>query len=362
MAYFFQLPIITDLTIEQQAVLKEQGSLAVFGGPGTGKSVVALWRHIQNWDMNRRYSLLLTYTKSLEAYLKSSASSVNKKAGDHISRTYWWTYHKGNERGYGEILIDEAQDVELERYQKIKGLTPMVSYSADDDQSLYPNKSTTEGELKNLFQGNKAFQLNENFRNTKELVQFIRSIFPSKGIIPANSSGPKPSVVVSGNNNNVQLKIVREIIQEFQSDTHNIAILLPIKSEVRDWYNNLNSEFTCSCFTGDDETITTIENIHITTFKSAKGLEFDTVIIPNFDRFKRNIQNLHVVNEKDYYVVFTRARRNLILIDNASINNCDLPFLKNQISRSIVDVNLDYVTATGNRVNAQIDESDDLPF
>ena len=75
MAYGFRLPVLTDLTIEQQAVLNEPNAIAVSGGPGTGKSVVSLWRHIQNHGMGRRHSLLLTYTVSLESYLASSASS-----------------------------------------------------------------------------------------------------------------------------------------------------------------------------------------------------------------------------------------------------------------------------------------------
>ena len=105
MAYYFNLPIITDLTIPQQAVLNELNAIAVFGGPGTGKSVVALWRHIQNYDLERRKSLLLTYTKSLETYLSSSAKSQNQNSGGAVNRTYWWTYHELSSQ-YDEIIID----------------------------------------------------------------------------------------------------------------------------------------------------------------------------------------------------------------------------------------------------------------
>ena len=56
MAFYFRLPVITSLTIEQQAVLNEPGPIAVSGGPGTGKSVVSLWRHIRNHDTKKRKS------------------------------------------------------------------------------------------------------------------------------------------------------------------------------------------------------------------------------------------------------------------------------------------------------------------
>ena len=63
-----------------------------------------------------------------------------------------------------------------------------------------------------------------------------------------------------------------------------------------------------------------IENLHITTFKSAKGLEFDTVIIPDFQNYDWNIKNLDKapITENDYYVAITRARRNLMGISKKS--------------------------------------------
>ena len=46
--YYFNLPQITDLTTVQQVALDEPNPIAISGGPGTGKSVVSLWRHISN--------------------------------------------------------------------------------------------------------------------------------------------------------------------------------------------------------------------------------------------------------------------------------------------------------------------------
>jgi superfamily I DNA/RNA helicase len=54
--------------------------------------------------------------------------------------------------------------------------------------------------------------------------------------------------------------------------------------------------------------------VHVTTFKSSKGTEFETVIIPDFDSYTWNLSNSKVINENDYYVAFTRAKTNLFLI------------------------------------------------
>ena len=63
-----------------------------------------------------------------------------------------------------------------------------------------------------------------------------------------------------------------------------------------------------------------IGNIHVTTFKSSKGLEFDTVIIPNFDIVNRvpvNMRgNIVICTWNDLYVAVTRAKSNLYLITN----------------------------------------------
>ena len=353
MPYLFQLPIITQLTIQQQAVLNATGAVAVSGGPGTGKSVVSLWRHIRNHNMGTRNSLLLTYTKSLEYYLKYSASLEDESAGENVNRTYWWTTHLANNE-YSEIIVDEAQDVEEEKYHQIKGLTPMVSYSADDNQILYPNKQTSQTRLAEIFPDNHCFTLEENYRNTYEITQFVRALFPRNLITVGQENGPKSRVVLSGSSIDKQVKIVTDIINIFSSDAHNIAILLPLikchaheYQTVNYWHERLsNNGVTCSKFTNEEGDLGVIENVHITTFKSSKGLEFDTLIVPNINMFNRNTANLNVVKPNDYYVVFTRAKRNLYLIDDSEVNGniCTLPFMQVAIQRNIVEVDASYIT------------------
>lgn len=344
MAYYFRLPVITDLTVAQQSVLNEPKPLAVSGGPGTGKSVVSLWRHIRNHSRGKK-TLLLTYTKSLEAYLKASASSENEIAGNHVARTYDWTTNNQTDK-YQEIIIDEAQDVELERYKIINELTPMVSYSADDNQMLYPQRGVKENDLNNLFPNNSKFELSDNFRNTIQIVRFVKSMFPLRLISDGNDNGPQPNLILTDQNRTIQEKVVSDIINSFKSDTHNIAILVPLQSHVNTWYNYLvNSGINCSKFVNADGEISKIENVHVTTFKSSKGLEFDTIILPDFNTFKQNLSTLHVVEENDYYVVFTRARRNLFLVDNSPAPNkrSELSFLQKQIETGIIRVDKSYI-------------------
>lgn len=183
MGYYFNLPIITQLTEDQQAAVDEAGSLALSGGPGTGKSVVCLWRHIRNYATDSKRSLFLTYTKTLEHYLKQSALSQDQESSNNIDRTFWWLSH--NTTNYDEIIIDEGQDVSIDKYNRLKTFSEEISYGADDAQSLYEDGCTPE-QLRNLFPDNEEYTMHKNFRNSKEILQFTRSIFP-KILIPQNT-------------------------------------------------------------------------------------------------------------------------------------------------------------------------------
>ena len=54
MPYYFYLPVVTHLTVDQQRAVDIPESLALSGGPGTGKSVVCLWRHIRNYALGSK--------------------------------------------------------------------------------------------------------------------------------------------------------------------------------------------------------------------------------------------------------------------------------------------------------------------
>lgn len=321
MAYFFKLPPITELTIGQQAALNESNAIAISGGPGTGKSVVSLWRHIRNYGTGSKKSLLLTYTKTLETYLAASARSENDIAGNAVDRTYWWTTHNG--KNYDEIIVDEAQDVESGRYTTIRNYSGVVSYGADDQQIVFRNKATTQEQLAAIFPNNRSYVLDENFRNSYEIMLFVKALFPQKlvpqttlnNLLQEGRRGNRPILLVSNNNATKQTKAIVDIINQFKSATHNIAVLVPLQNHVNTFANLIrHAGIECSSFSTDDGSLGEIDNVHVTTFKSSKGTEFDTVIIPDFENMINNIVQLNVIDENDYYVAITRAKRNLYLV------------------------------------------------
>ena len=138
-----------------------------------------------------------------------------------------------------------------------------------------------------------------------------------------------PSFMISGGSrydktNHKQDEAIIEIINAFRSDTHNIAILVPWKSDVQVFESVLkdNDIEDFSVYYEDKSRFPSgaeaIKNVHITTFKSAKGLEFDTVILPNFHKFN-TILGQYNTDWQDFYVAVTRAKSNLYLISNNSM-------------------------------------------
>lgn len=351
--YYFNLPTITQLNIGQQEAMDEPNPIAISGGPGTGKSVVSLWRHIRNYasiqDSSRpkKRSLLLTYTTTLAKYLSKCCRIQSLAAANNVRRS-WKGKPKSHEQ-WDEIIIDEAQDLPISYYEEIEGIAP-ISYGADDSQILYPDSSSTEADLQNLFPDNEPYVLDRNYRNTYCIMQFAKKQFPQAvipySVLKALSDDPdrigmKPSLLITNGSdydrtNDEQDEAIINIINEFHDDEYNIAILVPWKSDVQIFEKVLtdNGIDDFSVYYEDKSRFPDgaeeINNIHITTFKSAKGLEFDTVIIPNFHKIN-NILGSFNTEWNDYYVAVTRAKNNLYLISNHN-----MPHLRDVVEISIL--------------------------
>lgn len=331
MPYYFNLPALNELTLNQRSALNEQSAIALQGGPGTGKSVVSLYRHITN-HQNHRSSLLLTYTTTLKLYLAACCRGQSVQAAGSVGTTYKKTYPWGDGGAphYGEIIIDEAQDVDMDRYRIIKSHADRVSYGADESQSLFDNGSTC-AELRGLFPNNVPKRLERNFRNTRRILQFCQTCFRQanismQDIMSCRALGELPQLFVTedrifGGQDSQQDEAIKEIIRDNQGPTHNIAILCPWGKTVDYFYNLIKDDFEDVTFyyrQGNQERgCEELGNIHVTTFKSAKGLEFDTVIIPNFQNVDEDLERFHI-NWKDFYVGVTRSRTNLYLISDSS--------------------------------------------
>jgi DNA helicase IV len=352
--YYFALPPITSLTDPQQAALNELKPIALSGGPGTGKSFVSLWRHISNHQRQSPIkSQLLTFTTSLAYYLKANSATQNSEAANFVDSTTNWYANRAENRI--EIIVDEAQDMPLSFYEdetKLRQFSSRISYGADDKQILKSgaknvdgtfniNVCSPESELIRVI-GNEVFPLDQNFRNSKSILQFARTTFndayiPMAELNSCGEIGDKPIFYITNNDIEKQNNTIIDIISQFNATEHNIGILTPLANTpwpngeiltARYYYNFLKDKFDCSFYDNtvhDGNGMQSMKNIHITTFKSSKGLEFDTVIIPCFDLFNAKFR---VISWRDFFVGVTRAKNNLFLFSSR-----ELPTLNSVIDK-----------------------------
>ena len=220
----------------------------------------------------------------------------------------------------------------LDRVHTIKGKEVNFFVSEIDNMPLsaaYVDNS--EFEITELFPNNVPKRLERNFRNTRRILQFCQACFRQanismQDIMSCRALGELPQLFVTenrifGGQDGQQDEAIKEIIRDNQGPTHNIAILCPWGKTVDYFYNLIKDDFEDVTFyyrQGNQEKgCEELGNIHVTTFKSAKGLEFDTVIIPNFQNVDEDLERFHV-NWKDFYVGVTRSRTNLFLISDPS--------------------------------------------
>ena len=316
------------LTREQQrAVNCEQ---AIFSGvPGTGKTTVAIWRIKKKKD-----DILMTYTRLLSAAIGHIAKGNNGIWGVH----QWYYNHCGNASlnddinsnnvlnrlrqnnvRLGKVIIDEGQDIDRAFYIAINHIAERVSIGADDAQKLY-EVDISKQSLQNIFPLNIDNLLTRNFRNLFKIYNFARHFVPDnpqtsdKNMLERlQQTAPGGTVEVHIQNSEDGInKILKRIIDN--NSAGNIGILLSTRDNVDQYAEILdNNNISHSAYHSNIDwkikraTERNLESTLVTTFKSAKGLEFDTVIMPEFEHAERGDKN-------QYYVGATRAKEKLYIL------------------------------------------------
>ncbi|UEG37677.1 AAA family ATPase [Enterobacter ludwigii] len=192
--------------------------------------------------------------------------------------------------GYEIVVVDECQDFTANQLRAIKhhlGEHHTATFVTDTVQRIYA-RGYTWSEAGYDVRPERSHILRANYRNTREIAAFAASVISginveADGALPnlneANSSGNLPKVIVGFYNNQVQyaLDYINKTV-DLTSET--VAFLHP-----KGWFGYLKPnlmksgipfvDITRADYWPDDEEV----NVAISTFHSAKGLEFDYVFI-----------------------------------------------------------------------------------
>jgi len=197
---------------------------------------------------------------------------------------------------YDIIIVDESQDFSANEIRSIThhlAKDHAITFVIDTAQRIYARGFTWVEAGVNVT-GNRSHRLQENHRNTKQISAFASGILDgitvdTVGVLPnlaaASVSGPLPQVLSGNYSKQISwaIKYIRENV-DLQNET--VGFLKP---EGGRWFSTIRAELNKSGIEFVDmqrnpDWPEGDVNVAISTFHSAKGLEYDHVIILGFNQ------------------------------------------------------------------------------
>jgi hypothetical protein len=305
---------------EQYELISNQlGSMIIAGCAGSGKSVIAM--HKAQMLVKGGYSvILIAYTKSLTSYMQ--VDFPHELNTQHHKRFYYhWEWEDAQCPTADYIIVDEIQDFTMEEVDKMaKAAQRAFFFFGDTAQSLYHfSKRTASVEEIAQHYGLDVLMLHSNYRLPKPVAQItqdylglneqqgVRSYVPS---IYKSEEKALPVFCPCAD----ELAIMETIISIIhKKKLRNVGILLPNNKKVIEALRVLVEQNEPCDYKFNDKELNLRANTlnfrnscpKIMTYHSAKGLQFETVILP-FYQAPTSEDEI-----KAFYVAMTRTYRNL---------------------------------------------------
>ena len=203
-----------------------------------------------------------------------------------------------------QVVIDEAQDYNKLQYLIIKKTFKTANYTilGDSNQTINPYyKYESLKELTNMFEGSKYITLTKTYRSTDKIIDYTNKIL---GLTLSVAIRNQKSNDIIFRNNVKKEDFVKDITY-LKDMSKSIAIITKDDKEAEEVYNMLKDDFDIMLLGGYGHIK---RDLVIVPSYTAKGLEFDSVIIYN------DMDNKYTKEDKYlYYVACTRAQHNLII-------------------------------------------------
>ncbi|WP_430606364.1 hypothetical protein IGJ55_002049 [Enterococcus sp. AZ170] len=236
------------------------------------------------------------------------------------------------ERFYRYILIDEGQDFSPMMLKSLSLLIPdegSINFFGDAAQQIYGSRiSWRSAGLTNV----KIWKLEKNYRNKSGVGKLAKAISELPffeiddndkvdSVVPI-AEGPKP-ILMQVKNLEDEINFVANVVKGSDS-SRTIAVLLKTREDVR----IIEDEFTIkginyTTLKKDMDRWNGNDSVYIGTYHSAKGLEFDIVILPFMsDQYMPTEDEIDKYGSKDdalseevklVYVSVTRAKTGVII-------------------------------------------------
>jgi len=359
----FRLPGIHELNKEQEEVraLPLDGQYLIIGGPGTGKSVVALLR-VKKIISNKSGYQFLVYNKLLKRaseqlmngsfnieswnrwfskmYYDLTQQELPKKPSNNSKwkKTDWeqvgdnLTLVETDSLDKQYLVIDEGQDMPQDFYQVLTNLG-FENFFVVADQ----NQQIIEGEHSNRVQimdslnidEEDVIELKSNYRNYLAVAKLARHFYTG------NPASPPPDLPVKRSLSAIRpilfeytdrqfQKIINRILKNTDRNPNKLTGIITPNNRVRKRYfnalmrteielENNKPNIATYCYGGDSDIDFSKGGIMVINAQSCKGLEFDIVFLADINKFIMNQQHIDMMKRR-FYVIIARAIEQVIML------------------------------------------------
>jgi len=368
----FTLPGIQDLNKDQDEALAlpMEGQHLIVGGPGTGKSVVALLRARRLKAENMTYGTLV-YNQLLHHSNRHLFGNDQRFAAMTWER--WFRRHferrlsadiptcePDRPRGYRPIdwetverqvqdlvdvesqddkflVIDEGQDMPPAFYRTLIQLGFENFYvAADQNQQIHPDKCSSRQQIENCLaiEPSEVLELKINYRNTRPIAQLARHFYPEDPASPRpDLPDAKPTAMTpelwtyDGGDSPTLTDIAGQILRLSDRDPRKLIGIITPDNKIRNKFiqalRNVNPRLDNGkppIQTYDSKNKQQLDFSHgglmVINAQSCKGLEFDIAILADIDQHKPKDE---YTLKARFYVMVSRAREQVVMLRTASI-------------------------------------------
>lgn len=291
-------------------------SMLVAGCAGSGKSVIAMHKaeqlHKKGQDV-----ILIAYTRSLSRFMKNGKADSSFRFFHH----HLWKYKlKMPKADY--IIVDEIQDFTREEIQEfINATRKHFLFFGDTAQSIYRQygKQTMTIAQIAAMTGLNTLQLFNNYRLPRPVAKITQDyvgvdVQEYKEKVYQNKETELPHLI-HFDNEQKQIEALLRLVKD--NVGRNIGILLPNNPEViRISQEFMDNDVECEFkYNKGDNDFDYVDNLDfntvlpkILTYHSAKGLQFDMVILPMYNGANDD------ESRKALYVAMTRTMHSLFVL------------------------------------------------
>jgi superfamily I DNA/RNA helicase len=317
---------LDDLTPEQiRAVeLKPSEHRLIFGGPGSGKTQVLLHRarHLMDlWHVPPERFRIFVFNKALKEYIRSALFLLDIPDTCVITFDAWCrSYYQQHIRGpmprngreidfpeirrrvcrhlqanlfpqvpYDFIMVDEGQDLDATSFDVLRSIARHITVCIDHKQQIYEGGSSETDILQRLKLKRRNLSLLEAFRCCPFIVSLASALVDDqeereayiRQHRTAQTERETPLLFVARNFEEERERLI-DIFRVRQAKGEKVAVLLPQKRQVFGFAQGFR-EADLEIETPDNTNFTN-DLPKIMPYHSAKGLTFDTVLLPRLVR------------------------------------------------------------------------------